>query len=488
MTFNFRRWFRSFFSSPTPIPPPVVVVPTPTAPKVRAVAVVIPGRSGVVVTLSNTTGVLAIHTTNEDGYMVANGISQDETQITVSFTIVGFKPFQQTFTVPPVNTDLFPAPTRLYPPPPIIRTEGKVFMNGETLYVPRWKSLLDVLSHPVNEQIRGLDEIVALGFNGFRLFAGDLGWANLMVSQAVERLPALLDLAAERGLGVEVTCVTGSAVGYDVRAHLVRLADIIQGRRYVLAELANEVGHPTQNVTPDDLRRWGKEIMDARGIVWAVGAADVDEASPEGVYPTSGGKYNTAHLDRGRKPFWEQVRRVREIYGISVATGVPTIDNEPIGADELDGSVTGKQRLNDPTAFFALGALDRAFTRGGVHHSEAGLRTQVSGPVQERCAKSYITGHNAVHSVLGNAPGEYKNVDHDNSPIVGLAYGEQDGALCVRAYSFITGNRGVCVLMGIPPGPLDMTPYWGNGWRYVKEVASSTAADGSRIVVVEVAQ
>jgi hypothetical protein len=346
--------------------------------------------------------------------------------------------------------------------PPALRVDGRQFLDESgRVYIPRWVSGLSLLARTPAQQSAFLDWAKGTGFNGVRVFAGALTWASQTPESARRALPGLLDRAAARDLVVEVTALTDTGTGYDARAHLQGVVDILAGRRGVVLELANEVGHPTQakDLTPDRLRAWGTELAAPRGLLWAVGAYDE---------PARAGTYTTVHLDRG-PPFWTQIARVRELAALADRFGAPVINNEPIGADERHGRETGRQRWDDPAGFFALGALDRAFGIGGVHHSQAGLMAERPGPVQQRCAAAYVAGHRAVERVLG----------------AGLAQFRDMGARIGSAYSFTAGNRGVLVLLGVTGDP-GLTRQ--DGWRQVRVVATRTAKDRMRVDVIELAR
>jgi len=347
--------------------------------------------------------------------------------------------------------------------PAALRIEGRQFVDeAGRVYIPRWVSGLTLLVRTPAQQEAYLDWARQTGFNGVRVFAGALAWAGQTPDAARAALPALLDRAAARGLVVEVTALTNTGTGYDAKAHLRGIVDIIAGRagrRGVVLELANEVGHPTQaaDLTPGRLREWGAELATPRGVLWAIGASGV---------PVRGGDYTTVHLDRG-PALWAQVAGVRQIGELADEFGAPVISNEPIGADERSGRETGRQRWNDPAGFFALGVLDRAFSTGGVHHSQAGLMAELPGPVQQQCASAYVEGHRAVESVLANQRGRFVDMG-------------------TGGYAFVTVDRGVLVRLGRAgdsgqqSGPA--------GWRQVRAVATRTAQDGSRVDVVEIAR
>lgn len=352
---------------------------------------------------------------------------------------------------------------------PRLAVRGTQFVDADTgaLYIPRWVSGLSLLSRTPQQQDAFLAWAAKTGFNGVRVFAGALTWATQTPESALAGLVPLLDRAATHGLMVEVTALTDTGTGYDARRHVIGLVERMAGRRGVVLELANEIGHGTQatTITADRMRTWGRELVAPHGILWAVGAPLASDTPVKGVYAGHGGSYATAHLDRGGAP-WQQVRRVRELYRIAEAHGTPAINNEPIGCAEPG---TRGQRWTDPAMFFALGALDRAFGLGGVHHSEAGLRAELPGPIQQRCAELYVAAHRAIDTVLPGAVGRF----HDG--------GTRDGV--VAEFGFLSATRGVVVLLGARGTPV---PRLEPGWTTVRTVASHTARDGRRTDIVEV--
>lgn len=428
-----------------------------------------------------------------------NGIVEEEFKagdvLPVTARAEGFvtsEPVQVTMVggrMPTMKITLVPVPNVV----PVIGTSGRFFTADGKVWSPALVSALDLLSKPPEHQGLYLDWVKRTGFDGIRVFAGELQpWAPQTPESARAALPGLLDRVASRGLVIEVTALTGTATGYDAKDHLTKVADILAGRRGVILELANEITNGSQDTRITDannLRAWGIEIVRPRGLLWAVGATDTDEPCPPsdppdicrgylpGEYPAGGGDYSTAHLDRGR-PSWNNVRRVREIFAIADDTRRPAMNNEPMGADELDGRQTGKQRWNDPALFFVMGALERAFSIGGVHHSEAGRYSQLPGPVQQQCAEAYIAGHRAVEKALGGQVGSYRNVNHVGSPVIDI---NVDGI--VRAYSFIVGDIGVTVAVGMAQ---NHGIVWGNGYSPTGEVDSRTGQDGRRAVVMTV--
>jgi len=382
------------------------------------------------------------------------------------------------------------------PPVPVLTVpklwiEGRDWQDDDRLYVPRWCGMLSALrpDRSRDQWEEYLAWAIGAGFTGARVFAGALTWANQTAEAARQRLPEFLDVLAAHGFACEVTACTDSASGYDWRHHLRAVMDICRGREGVVVEGANEIGHGTQaeDLTIENIR---EVIQDPAFVALTVacGAVFTDEPDATGRYPGYGGDYCTVHLDRGRD-YWNQCRRVRELYACVEAEGVPCLDNEPLGAAELDGEDTGKQRCNDPPFFACLGALDRAFQGvGGIHHSDAGVDVLLPGPVQTACAAAYVAAHLAVERCLPGVVGGYYNAGHTNSP-VGYYTEAQWAHEIVRHYSFCHGGRGASVVIGLANPNLHLN--WQNGWAPTAPapvVEYARAADGSKLQVWEIVQ
>lgn len=326
-----------------------------------------------------------------------------------------------------------------------------------------WASLLALCVRSAEERRARYDEIRGLGFNGFRVFAGDLGWAGQTPAAARAVLPTILDEAAERGLYVYVCAITGGKdPAYDVEAHLREVVAICAGRPNVLLEGANEIGHPTlsDRVTVPWLNSQLSRLA-PRDLLWTPGAPlGTDEPDPSGEWAGAGGRFSDAHLDRGRDK-WNQVRRLRELYAIAEVTRRPVMNGEMIGADERMGGDTGtRQRRNDPEFFFTAGVLSRGFELGTVFHSQAGLMAEPLGPVQTDCARAFVDGFTCLPTADRLT---FVNAGWPGSPVVAADF---DNGL-VRAYSFTTGQQGYTVLLGIRGDPRVV---WGGGWGPVGEL------------------
>lgn len=293
------------------------------------------------------------------------------------------------------------------------------------------------------------------GFTGVRVLAGALTWAQQTLSSALHGLPRLIDECKQRELGLEVTALTDTRAGGisepQAKAHLQTVGDLARASDRVIVEVANELGHSTQAsyLTPTWAREQGQRSLG--GVLWAVGAPVGQDEPIGGHFPGAGGRYLTSHLDRGR-PFWEQVRRVRELYALIEGFRVPVLNNEPIGA--FSATQPGRRESN-PVFFLALGALNSAFGVQGLFHLDAGLKCTVPSPQESACADAFLRGH----QLMGDHGGalSYRNTGHAGSPVTAIAH-------LTRAYSFIDEGqgRGVTLALGWQPGS---SIEWGNGWR-----------------------
>jgi hypothetical protein len=344
-----------------------------------------------------------------------------------------------------------------------LRADGRFLVSDQGLYRAIWASGL-TLCMKTDEEIDAFCQWASsTGFNGFRTFCGTLDWASQTLDIVYRRLPTVLAKAADHGLTVEVTAITGSGEGWDVEGHVDRIAQLCERRPNVVVELANETQHPSQSSDVHDASYLGRlyNRIKNRGFIIALGAYDDDES-----IVMAGGDYVTCHLDRGRDK-WNQVRRVRELENVSAASRKYVLNNEPIGADELMGGPSGNsQRRNDPEFFFCMGVLDRLFEVGGVFHSTAGLNSVPPGEVTQRCAEAFVEGSTIVDTEDRLA---FKNAGWGDSPVKGANFGSDTSpGTVVRTYSGITGNTGYLVLVGVTGDP---RVEFQLGWRIDSQLA-----------------
>jgi hypothetical protein len=267
----------------------------------------------------------------------------------------------------------------------------------------------------------------------------------------------LLEDTEKRGLYTYLVAITGSASGYNIETYLSQVAGLCAAHIACVLEVANEIGHSSQSSLVNDPARLNdvaRRVVPSGITVWTLGAMlGQDEVDQSGKYPPNGAApSNTAHLDRGRQPWPDMIRRVREIAGISENTGKAVFSGEPIGAAEVDSP---GRRSADPNLFFTYGALCRMFEVNCVFHSEDGLQARKLGPKQLESARAFLDGWAAVAT---DARLSYQNA--------GWAGGDPPVASfsgATRVYSGINGSDGYTVVVG----DTGVQIQWKNGWAPV---------------------
>lgn len=344
----------------------------------------------------------------------------------------------------------------LAPPVSRLRIDHRFFVNDQGTWRGRLVGPTSLLQRSREDRIALLETYKAVGFNGVSVFAGALPWANNQTAeQARAALPSLLDDAAARGMYVLVSALTESKQ-YDVESHLRAVIDICQAHAGCFLEAANEPYHPTQADLVHDYQRLFDLVhhVTPMGIPWALGAPETDELDPAGKWPQPVGPFVTIHLDRSRDK-WNQVRRLRELAGVSEGLGVPVVSGEPMGAAE---SSIAQRRESDPAFYFAMGAECRGFELGAcAFHSEDGLNARPWGPVQQACADAFIAGWNAVDAGTGGARLDFQNATWAASPVASANFDHT----VIRAFSFL-GPSPKLVLVGVTGDPQIV---FKNGWR-----------------------
>jgi hypothetical protein len=307
-----------------------------------------------------------------------------------------------------------------------------------------------------------LDYAAATGFNVVRVLTCVLNdFADLAPEDGLARLPHLLQLARARGLYVEVVGLSDTQTflergrGFDWRAHARNVATVCAGHENAVFEFANEPYHATHVEELHDMANAQAEAAiatDGLDVLWAPGASPDDES----IIPF--GRFVTRHLDRSRD-LLNQVRRVKALdQDVQQIAGVPTINDEPMGADEE----ASDNRSNEPWFFYAMGALEAGFGIGGTFHCEAGLTCAIPGPVTHQCALAYLQGKRMVpEGEQGYL--DYRNIAHEGSPVVQgnledpgppedwFPIQDPNGGPIIRAYSFVHRANGWTVVLSRNP-------------------------------------
>lgn len=363
----------------------------------------------------------------------------------------------------PVAATIALTPDALAPPVTRLRMIEKFLIVRDGLRY-RWRSatafrVLDYLADGNDAAAEAFVKARAEdGFTMLRVLSTARLLFQLTPDEGRAALPRLFDLLRKYGLYVELVALADTAgwsnaqledqVSAIGRACAVEAACVV--------EVANEALHETQARAlrdPAYLKRL-RGLVPA-GVIATTSSNCCGQDDETLWYP--GGDYVVVHRDRSRDQ-WNNVRRVRESEALANASRRFVVDDEPIGADEVDRP--GK-RESDPAVFFTQGVLCRIFEVGGTFHSEAGLRAETFGPVQAEAARRFIEGTRIV-------PDEwvltYKNAGFSDGPVKSFTLTK-----ATRVYSGIFGRQGITIALGLVGTDAEIV--WQNGWRPVRELA-----------------
>jgi len=356
--------------------------------------------------------------------------------------------------------------------PPKLRVDGTRFttITGEP-FVYKGLTAFSLIAQLARGDDMFADAYLAYaqraGFNVVRTLTAVLNsFADLAPSRGLELLPRFLDMAAKRGLYVEVVGLSDTQTfedagrGFDWRRHARDVATVCAMHDNALFEFANEPYHGTHVSELHSMAFTQAEAAiatDGLDVLWAPGASPDDEAH------IPSGRYTNRHLDRNHRDRLNEVRRVKALYSdVQSEVGVPCVNDEPRGADEKDESETGRARSNEPWFFFAMGALEAGFGVPGTFHCQDGLACNVPGPVQQECARAYLEGKALIADELQGHM-QYLNNEHNGSPVQGLnledpgsdrdrwsSIQDDPSGPVIRAYSFIRNGTGLTVVLTRP--------------------------------------
>jgi hypothetical protein len=332
--------------------------------------------------------------------------------------------------------------------------ERRLLYNNSGIFRGRFVSAFTLATLDRGAAREFIEWAARTGFNGVRVLCGDLTWAGQTAAAAADGLPFVLDTLAANGLYCEATAVTDSAAGkFDVRAHVDAIAQICAERENAIVEIANEPYHPTQRDEVHDyehLARLGRELVEPRGLLWAIGAPPDDEPDPQRL-PLAG-SYLHVHLNRGRDE-WNMVRRVRELEGVSVNYGRHVWNAEPIGW--ADANEAGRRTAN-PDIAFAMGVLSRGFEVSVTSHAEHAVTATLPSPHQQHMHDQLVAGFAAIPTAV---PLIYKNAGWHDSPVAEAAFERT----VLRVYSFMdSAEHGYTFAFGLSGDPQIR---WRDGFR-----------------------
>jgi hypothetical protein len=324
---------------------------------------------------------------------------------------------------------------------------GRLRANGRNLVcadgtIFRWRGvtafrLVDLVADGrEQEAVRYLDWANRTGFSVVRVLSTLCCWFDLPPEAGRRALPKVLQLAAARGMYVQIVALAGTAPHerpIDLESQVRAIGDIAAAHENAVVEIANEPAHSTQDKRLHDFAYVDRLAgLVPEQVLTIGGSAPTDDATGPPL-----GDLVTRHLSR-LDDVWAMMERVRVLEQVSRTTGRPVLSGEPFGAGEK--RVPGT-RETDPDLFFTYGALCRVFEISCNFHLEAGLNAVQPGSVQQAAADAFIAGTKA-------APDDwrltFKELSASDSPISRAHLGH-----VVNVYSALAGNEGLTVAFGI---------------------------------------
>jgi len=216
--------------------------------------------------------------------------------------------------------------------------------------------------------------------NVVRVFAIADGIFQLTPADGQRALPRLLEMAAKRGMYVEVVALTGTAViKVDIPRFVKAIGEICARYPNAVLELANEPGHSTQS---DDVHKpaFMRTLADLVPAVVPVSLGSIEWGDG-----FAAGRYVTWHAPRTAN--WD--KEIAKGAGLVKTFGKPVISDEPIGAaDKPDPG----RRDNDPARFRAAGAAARAAGIGSTFHYDGGIQTRMPTKIEMACLDAWLEG------------------------------------------------------------------------------------------------
>ena len=211
-------------------------------------------------------------------------------------------------------------------------------------------------------------------------------------ARGLKALPRVLEMAAARGLHVEVVALADSAeIPVDIDAHVAEVGRIAARHPNAFVEIANEPFHGTQHASLHDratLARLAKLIPEE--VLVAFGS---DSPGNSG-----GGDYVTVHMPRGS----DHVAALSAGRALVAKYKRPVVSDEPIGAAAKRDP---GRRDNSPARFRAAAKATKAAGMYATFHYEGGLQARIPTGVELACFNAWIEGlSQAPRAPGGSAP------------------------------------------------------------------------------------
>jgi hypothetical protein len=259
-----------------------------------------------------------------------------------------------------------------------VRSDGQTFQwRGVTAF-----RLLEYVAHGREaDALAYLDWAKSQQLTVVRVLTMMAGQFELSPADGRRALPRLLELAASRGLYVEVVALAGTKdIPVNLEEHITAIGKILESHPNAFLEIANEPVHPSQSAAvqnPDVLKALAHLV--APSIPVSLGSIERGDGF-------GAGSYITWHAPReSGNGGWGHVLALAAGAELLERWKKPVISDEPIGAGS---QAQPGRRDNDPARFRAAAILTRLVGLGATFHYEAGLQARVpEGPasIEAQC-------------------------------------------------------------------------------------------------------
>ncbi len=348
-----------------------------------------------------------------------------------------------------------------------LHVDGKV-LRDSTGAIWQWRGVTAFTL--MQDVVRGVDVGPYLearahaGANLARVLMTMVNITDLRPEQYTDgQIGALLAAAHARGLRLELVALA-DAEGWPLskqQAQVQRIVDVVAANGCLdVVEVANEPFPGKGNA--GDPAAIMRGVRKPACVLIASGVYDPPEDSTS-MFVLD---YVTFHSSRDAE--WPRKAKDGQDYrdgfdwlsGASFpGIGKPVVDDEPMGADEIDQP--GK-RSNNPDDFFWLGATASMMSAGATFHSTAGINDITPGPVTTTAEASFFAGLSAIPTA--SQTWLYSRGGLSTNP---LAHSDRpDPAGALRTFCKISGGDAWCV--AIRPGPQWQATAVG-GWHIVAQ-------------------
>lgn len=279
-----------------------------------------------------------------------------------------------------------------------LRVEGTEWRQGNTRF--QWRGitafgLAEMIAHGREpEAIAFLDWTAARQLTVVRVLLMARHLFQLTPADGIEALPRLLELAAARGLHVEIVALADTAdIPLNIEQHVTAAGAVAARYPNALIEIANEPWHPTQDKRLHDPSYVAKLArLVPGGVPVVLGSAETDTRYAEGIYATWHAPRRTDEAG------WKHVLALSEGATLIAQWRKPAVSDEPIGAAER--LVPGR-RDNHPGRFRAAAVLTVLTGLGPTFHYEGGLRALIPSGGEAECFAAWRDGLDMMNELPG---------------------------------------------------------------------------------------